>query len=244
VSGATAPFWLVLGESQNAGWKASVKGVGSLGGSQLVDGFANGWRIDPKGKQSLVVDLEWVPQRKVWDAIALSLFGVVLCCALAIAGFRRARRGVVALAGADIDVDVDAEIDRDPVFAFPWLPAGESPGLRTQVITVIAGAAVAAAVVAPWAGALVAVALAVGFRVPRARAVIALAPPVLIGLVGLYVAGKQIHDAVPPVFEWPTLFSRATGPAWAAVVLFAADALYEMVRRGRRTNDEPGRRRD
>jgi len=121
VSGATAPFWLVLGESQNAGWKATVKGVGSLGGSQVVDGFANGWRIDPKGHPSLVVDLEWVPQRKVWDAIALSLFGVGLCCALAGTGFWRARRRVVALAGsgadAEIDADGAAETDRAPVFA-------------------------------------------------------------------------------------------------------------------------------
>jgi arabinofuranan 3-O-arabinosyltransferase len=49
VSGASTPFWLVLGESQNAGWRATLKGVGSAGGSQLVDGFANGWRIDPNG---------------------------------------------------------------------------------------------------------------------------------------------------------------------------------------------------
>jgi hypothetical protein len=43
---------------------------------------------------------------------------------------------------------------------------------------------------------------------------------------------------VPPVFEWPTLFSRATTPAWAVIVLFGADALYELVRRGRRSTDD------
>jgi hypothetical protein len=70
------------------------------------------------------------------------------------------------------------------------------------------------------------------------RAAIALAPPILVGLIGLYIANKQASVFVPPVFEWPTLFSRATAPAWAAIVLFAADALYEAVRRGRRRGDE------
>jgi arabinofuranan 3-O-arabinosyltransferase len=234
VTGATAPFWLVLGESQNAGWRATVQGVGSLGGSQLVDGFANGWRIDPKGKESLVVDLEWMPQQRVWVAIALSLLGGLLCCALAAAGFWRARRRVVALEGAP-----DAGPDRIPVFAFPWLPAGEAPAVRTQVLATVAGAAVAAMVAGLWAGALVGVALVVAFCVPRGRAFLAAAPPLLVGLIGLYVAYKQVHASVPPVFEWPTLFSRATAPAWAAIVLFFADAVYELVTRGRRSGGLP-----
>lgn len=229
VSGANAPFWLVLGESQNAGWRATVQGAGSLGGSQLVDGFANGWRIDPQGRQSLVVDLEWTPQRRVFEAIALSVFGGLLCCALAAGGFWRARRRPVALDGPP-----DAGPDQVPVFAFAWLPAGDPPAVRTQVLATIAGAAVAAAVVGVWAGVLVGAALVVAFRVPRARAFLAVAPAVLLGLIGLYVAYKQSRTPVPPVFEWATLFSRATAPAWAAIVLFGADALYEMVRRGRR----------
>jgi arabinofuranan 3-O-arabinosyltransferase len=233
VSGATAPFWLVLGESQNAGWKAKLRGVGSLGGSQLVDGFANGWRIDPKGRQSLVVDLEWVPQQQVWDAIAVSVLGGLVCCALVAAGFTRARRRALAPAEAS-DSGSDASIDEAPSFAFPWLPAGEPPAARTQVLATLAGAVVAATVAGVWAGVLVGVALTAAFRVPRARAALALAPPVLVGLIGLYVAEKQLRNALPPVFEWPILFSRATTPAWAAIVLFGADALYEMVRRGRK----------
>ena len=239
VSGATAPFWLVLGESQNAGWKATVAGSGSLGGSVLVDGFANGWKVDPGSKQSLVINLEWVPQRRVWDAIALSVFGALLCCALAAAGFWRARRRVVALDGTVLGGTVvapDVGVDRVPVFAFPWRPAGDPVGVRTQVLTTLAGAVVAATVAGVWASVLVAVALAAAFRVPRARALLTLAPAVLVGLVGLYVGAKQFHTPQPPVFEWPILFPRAATPAWAAIVLFGADALYEMVRRGRKAS--------
>jgi hypothetical protein len=104
-------------------------------------------------------------------------------------------------------------------------------------LTIVAGTAVAAAVAGRGAGVLVAVALLVAVRVPRARAVLALAPPILVGLIGLYVANKQGSKFLPAVFEWPTLFSRATAPAWAAIVLFAADALYEIVRRGRRNRN-------
>ena len=236
VTGASAPFWLVLGQSQNAGWRAHVDGVGSLGGSQLVDGFANGWRIDPKGRQSLVVDLEWVPQQRVWLAIILSVIGALLCCGIAAVGFRRARREVRAL---EPRFAIAADTDATPQFTWPWLPAGEPVGVRTQVVTTLGGAALAAGFAGLWAGVLVGVALALAFREPRARAILALAPPVLVGLVGMYVAYHQLTEVLPPVFEWPILFTRATKPAWAAIVLFGADALYELVRRGRRSGGVP-----
>ena len=47
VSGADNPFWLVLGQSQSDGWKATVVHTGSLGPSRLVDGYANGWLVRP-----------------------------------------------------------------------------------------------------------------------------------------------------------------------------------------------------
>ena len=48
ITGATKPFWLVLGESLNNGWEATVAGHGtSLGTPTLIDGFANGWLVDP-----------------------------------------------------------------------------------------------------------------------------------------------------------------------------------------------------
>jgi hypothetical protein len=40
------PSWLVLGESYSRGWRAECGGR-SLGAPQVVDGFANGWRVGP-----------------------------------------------------------------------------------------------------------------------------------------------------------------------------------------------------
>jgi len=98
--------------------------------------------------------------------------------------------------------------------------------VRTQIVTAVAGAAVAAVVVAPWAGVLVGLALIAAFRVDRARVLIALAPAALVGWIGLYVTFRQETHRFSAVFEWPVLFSKATTPAWAAIALFTADALY------------------
>ncbi len=43
--GNGSPFWLVLGQSQSKGWKASIKDGRSFGSSSLIDGYANGWLI-------------------------------------------------------------------------------------------------------------------------------------------------------------------------------------------------------
>ena len=51
VNGITAtasPFHLVLGESINRGWTATVDGGPSLGSPELIDGFANGWIVNPR----------------------------------------------------------------------------------------------------------------------------------------------------------------------------------------------------
>lgn len=84
VTDATEPFWLILGQSYSEGWSASVDGVG-LGAPTLVDGFANGWQIEPTERGStVIVDLEWRPQRKVDLALALSGIGIVVCLILAL----------------------------------------------------------------------------------------------------------------------------------------------------------------
>jgi hypothetical protein len=104
-----------------------------------------------------------------------------------------------------------------------------TPRVAYAVGPIVAGV-VAALVVAPWAGVLVAVLVLLSLRFPHARAVLVLAPPVLLGFVGLYIAVQQWRYELPPVFEWPTLFPRAETPAWLAIVLLAADAWTEWLR--------------
>ena len=72
----------------------------SLGPSELVDGFTNGWpvstadlralRAGPSG--SFTVSLTWTPQRQVWEALIISLVTLLVCLALALLPLRRRLR--------------------------------------------------------------------------------------------------------------------------------------------------------
>jgi len=98
---------------------------------------------------------------------------------------------------------------------------------RTRVMVPILAGLVAALVFAPWAGVLVALLLAAMQWRPRVRAVLVLAPPLLLALAGVYILYLQHHFRFPPLFEWPTLFPYARPLAWLAVVLLAADVVAE-----------------
>ena len=80
VSAGTSPFALVLGQSVNAGWKATTSGH-SLGTPFLIDGFANGWRVDPAKLAgaihdgTMTVELQWAPQKEVDIAVVISAAG-------------------------------------------------------------------------------------------------------------------------------------------------------------------------
>ena len=92
VSGAKAgtPFWLVLGESLNSGWKATVDGH-DAGAPSLVNGYANGWLVTPQ-HSTFSVTLDWTPQTQVWIGFAISVATLLVCLFLAIRGVRSRRR--------------------------------------------------------------------------------------------------------------------------------------------------------
>jgi hypothetical protein len=80
------PSWLVLGESYNRGWRAECDGH-SLGKPSVVDGFANGWRVQPGCTR---VSLTFGPQKAVWWGYAI---GAIACLALLVLmAVRRPRR--------------------------------------------------------------------------------------------------------------------------------------------------------
>ncbi|MFM8971729.1 MAG: alpha-(1-_3)-arabinofuranosyltransferase family protein, partial [Actinomycetota bacterium] len=149
VRGATAPFWLVLGQSQSAGWRARVVGGPDLGGSVLVDGFANGWRVDPRSASDFEVVMEWVPQRQVHLALGISAVAILAALALAFASRRRAA----------VPVGVDGGVGF--VLTAPVVRG------RRRWIAPIAAGAVAAVAVTPWAGVLVGALIALVAVRPR-----------------------------------------------------------------------------
>jgi len=231
VTDAGSPFWLVLGESQSDGWKATVAHEGSLGRSQLVDGYANGWLVHPK-ESSFDVVLEWTPQRRVWAAIWISLAAAIACIGIVAVSYVR-RRAPSTVAAPDARTRLEWPIP-------PRRARGEVAlhGRARVLVPVLAGL-VAALVFAPWAGVLVALLLAVMQWRPRVRAVLVLAPPLLLALAGVYILYLQHHFRFPPLFEWPTLFPYARPLAWLAVVLLSADVVAERYGIADRTGREP-----
>ena len=224
VTGASKPFWLVLGESQSPGWKASIAKIGDLGPSKLVDGYANGWLVRPK-QGSFEVVLQWTPQRRVWAALWISLIAAIGCIAIAGWAYTRGRRRAAVIAEPS-DSDVWAE--------WPLAPRGITGSRRGRIaLPVLAGLA-CALIVAPWVGLLVAALLAAIQWRPRLRVILVVAPAVLLVLVTAYVVYLQHHFQFPPVFEWPTLFPLARPLGWLAVVFLGVDVALEYVQKGPR----------
>ena len=98
-----APYWLVLGQSHNPGWRARMSGPGikgsvSLGAPKLVDGYANGWLV-PAGAAvgPLDVTLTWTPQRAVDIALVIAAVSLLACVVI---GLWPRRRGAHAGASA------------------------------------------------------------------------------------------------------------------------------------------------
>lgn len=263
VSSASTPFWLVMGQSIDAGWHASVSGGPSLGAPTLVDGFANGWVVDPAHLAGAVhggtmtVTLTFAPQRVVWVALAVSLLGMLAAVAVAVVPDRRWRharwrslRRVVGAGGpSTVAAPGPGVLDRElarvqasapattirPVPA--WSPAARS-GRRTLpvrgVLVAVATMAVGTAVSSWPVGVGAGAVIAVAAAVPRLRAVVAIAA----GGVGIaLVATVVTHQATQPLPDggaWVNHLGHASTLAWAAVVLVTGDAALEVAVRWNR----------
>jgi arabinofuranan 3-O-arabinosyltransferase len=223
VSGATPgePFWLVLGQSFNDGWAASVAGEG-VAGPELVDGFANGWQVVPDA-DSFVVDLRFAPQRRVDVAIAVSALAAVLCLLLTI---RRPRSAVIAPSAL-------AE-PYSRVLAFRY--EGALPTMRTAVLTGVGVGLLGFVVAGPAVGLVVGTAAGVGARHETFRRWLLLASPAALGVAALYVLYIQVRHAPLPGFEWPIEMDRVHPFGWLAILLVVADVIVDRVWQARRTD--------
>lgn len=207
VSGATPgeELWLVLGQSRSDGWSAVLDGQ-ELGVSDLVDGFANGWRVRAD-RGTFEVDLRFEPQRRVEVALWLSLFAGLVCLALAA---RRPRPPWPAVAPAPEPVEVPAWADRPAPLA--WT--------HRAVLTAVAGA-VGLALAGPGVAVAVAgVAVLASSRLPWWVA--ASAAPVAMAASGAYVVAAIVRRHPRPGLEWVTELPHAHPIAWFAVLSLVA----------------------
>jgi arabinofuranan 3-O-arabinosyltransferase len=245
VTGAHAPFVLVLGQSINTGWQAvATPGAGARSGShpvnlgppQLIDGFANGWAVtgpDLKalGGPSFTVSLTWTPQRSVWIALTLSGLTILLCLVLAFLPERwrlrlrrRVPRWVLGATPAPLPADPGPTLDvthrRDGRQVAWW---------KAALTGVVAGL-VAAAVTPWWVALAVAVIVCASLLWRPVRWVATL------GAVGFVVAGcvnvvsRQITHHYLPGSNWAGTFVTAGNLIWIGMILLLADAMIVVMR--------------
>jgi arabinofuranan 3-O-arabinosyltransferase len=161
VRSAGKPFWLVLGQSHSEGWHAEVSGSkgadGSLGAPRLVNGYANGWLVDPGGSGTFTIHLKWTPQNLVWAAFAASVLAILVCLGVVFATRRRASPDVAAM----------------PELASPMRYAGELPSWRASFLAAAAAGIGAWFVSRAWIGLVVAVGTLAASRVRNARLLLA-----------------------------------------------------------------------
>jgi arabinofuranan 3-O-arabinosyltransferase len=164
------PFWLVLGQSHNDGWEATIDGR-SLGAPTLVNGFANGWVV--RGQTGTFdVTLRWTPQRTVWIAIGVSLAVIALCVVLVFV-LRRRRR-----------------LDDPPLADAPTRRALRSASERATSLAIAIAAGVSAGVVVAlfsraWIGLAVGLLTALATRRPRCVTVLAVGAPTALAIGAL-----------------------------------------------------------
>jgi len=245
-----APFDLILGESINRGWTATVGGGHGLGPPVLVDAFANGWRIDPAAVAPYVHDgqldvtLTWTPQRTVDWALLVSVVALVGCLVLAVWPVRRRRRrthghspGATAeprtMDIATSDAEEAVVLDRRPKLQLPFGTEGPRASVGVALVTAVAAGAVAAAIATPMAGLAVGAATLLVLLVPRLRFLLAVAAVGCVAVAGVYVAVHQVQLRVPDNGAWPQSFGTASQWAWAGVVFLGADGAVDVALRAR-----------
>ena len=227
LAASSQPRWLVLGQSLNDGWHATVDGE-DLGAPMLIDGYANGWKLEPASggvapNSAQRVVIEWRPQRVVDASLWLSMAAVAAALSIVVLTSSRARRdGLRSSAGAPTSVAAGP--------AFVGLlrePIATGRVATALVVTLVGG--VAGLLVAPVVGFVVAVVL-VGARVHRRLRSVAVAiPPLVVFGVGVFMAVSQLVRDLPPRFDWPSQFEVLRIPTWIALFVFVGEAVLSMV---------------
>ncbi|CAB4921056.1 MAG: DUF3367 domain-containing protein [Actinobacteria bacterium] len=216
-----SPYFLVLGQSLSDGWTARIRGGASLGAPILIDGLANGWLIDPTVVGStVVIDLEWTPQKAVNFALLVSAFWLVLLTSAAVwMAFKRRRSALI---------EEDSSAPQPMPDSRAW-PEGRRFG---AIIAAVLTSGLLAALFGGFAvGAIVMVLSAASALRARGRLLLVAATLIsMIGVVGLYVA-LQLRRQIPSGVEWVSGFMFAPQLTLIAVFCVVAESLLRLASR-------------
>ncbi len=257
VSDADQAYWVVLGQSFGPGWTAhTVTGDGGdgvdLGEPTLVNGYANGWRVDTgEVGPDATIEIRWTPQRMVWIGLALSALGVLACLALIVVGARR-RRAAGATATADAPADAPtrdaAALESAPLSgATPdpagrglmeprWAGLGAADGAAWPLRRALIGALVAGVVALVAAGPLVGLAIAavtgVGLAVRDGQRWLRLSCVVMAAASFGFIIAKQLRYRYEIDFDWMSNFEITHSWTMFAILALLVAVVVDRIRSG------------
>lgn len=229
VEGAQEPYWVVLGQSWSPGFTATTSDGRSLGEPTLVNGYANGWRIDPAELGAdVTVDIVWAPQRVVWIGIGLSVLGVLGCLALILWPLLRRRR-------AELPEVATAR----PELAAPWQDDGPVLEWVPTVGLTVASGALATFFGSPVLGVVVATATFVAAKVPKGQIVPRLVSLGMFAAAAGFIVVKQFRNDFVVDFNWVGRFEPAHGWALLAVFTLVVSVVVDGLRSRRSATADP-----
>ena len=212
------PYWLILGQSNNDGWHLTV-GDNDLGEPTLVNGYANGWLIDPAEVGSRpTLHLEWTPQRPVWFALLISAIGLLACLVLA---FRPA---------VSVERGVDAPLHPTGLGLLDTF--GRPASWPASAVASAAAGAAGAAFIGPWWSVPVALATIASLRTDLGWRTLRFATVGALGAVAGYVVLKQWRNDYPLDFDWPQHFDEVHSLGLFAYALLGVECTVEVLRAG------------
>ncbi|MFZ6002454.1 MAG: alpha-(1-_3)-arabinofuranosyltransferase domain-containing protein [Actinomycetota bacterium] len=218
------PFWLTFGQSWNEGWTATAEGR-DLGEPVLVDGFANGWLIEPTSSE-LDVTLRFAPQQRVTIALWGSLIAAIGCLGLVLRRPSKAPdAAAVPVASGEPQPVSGATVDG------PDLPRLAAPraALLGMLMTLLGGL-----LVTPIVGVLTGLLTVLSANGTLPRRLTVLAAPAAMAAAGGYVVITVVRHDISAGLEWPSELHRAHPIAWFAVLALVVDVVVVAVRGRRR----------
>ncbi len=221
--------WLVIGQSDNPGWTASIDGE-DLGPPVLADGYSSAFLI-PAGADPVTVSVTWAPQRVVFGALAASALAALLCLLLALRPWRWRRRapGAAGVAGVALFDERPLPLDLSGAVR----SSGSAPGWPATIAVALGVAAIGFLAVNPVSAIVLGAAAVLGLRLAFARPLVALGPAALLALAALYIDVQQFRFKYEPGFRWPEQFTLTHGLAYTAVLLLGLELVVTRLRTGR-----------